>query len=174
MIQINNKFNFKIGKMKKFFFLITMSFVCCLLFTQCGTSRTSPESLTKEVNEAIKEGDYTTAYSLVDPYFKNDDTSLRNTSFELNEKILRNEIASLVESDNNGDNAAKIKFAIIERAKFNEYWASVNKNDEIEEQDEMLKYAQTLAKAVGNDVLANNLFDQNTSEIEMDSSEEEK
>lgn len=146
-------------EMKRNILLLTLTLICSVLFIQCGNS---VESLTKNVNKAIDKGDYAKAYSLVDPYFEqHDKTQLRDASYNLNEKILKHEIASLVETDDNGDNAANIKFAIKERSKFNSYWASRGRDygpdTERAQQSEMLKYALSLAKAAGNDALVNKL-----------------
>lgn len=169
--------------MKKNLLLTILTLVISLLFIQCGRrdntnsnsteedmtevsseeeydlgEEVTEETLTRAVNKAIEKGDYSRGYSIVEPYFEQHQlTNLRNTSYHLNEKILRSEIADLVGTDNNGDNAAKILFAIQERAKYNDFRTNHSRNKEIQEQNKMLENAIDLATAAGNDVLAERL-----------------
>ena len=122
------------------------------------------ESITKNVNAAIEEGDYAKAYTYVEPYYR--DPDLMYTCYQLNEKILRHEIASLVESDNNGSNAAMIIFAISEKAKYNDYMSRLYKKYEDEQKKEMTSYAIKLAQSVGNEVLAEQLTKEYTEDEE--------
>lgn len=133
------------------------------LFTiSCGGSGESIESITKKVNDAIEEGDYAKAYTYIDPYYTQyDESDLIDGCCLLNEKILKHEIASLVESDNNGSNAAMIIFAISEREKYNDYSSSAVviciDSDKDDQKNEMISYAIDLAQAAGKEVLAERL-----------------
>ena len=117
------------------------------------------ESLTLALNKAIDRGDYAKAYSFIAPYHtfptsaEDKRVPLFLSSFQLNEIILKHEVADLVGTDNNGDNAGKILFAIQEKARYNK----ISDFDELREQKKMLENAIDLASASGNDVLAERL-----------------
>lgn len=137
----------------------------CLVMTvslySCGNKEKDSNEVDKmssEVTEAIENDDFATAYKIVDPWFKrHDDVTTRDAAFQLNEKILKNEIANLVATDSNGDNGARIIFAIGERAKYNDYWSSVNDSYELGEKIKMLKYAIEISSLNDNKSLTDKL-----------------
>lgn len=137
----------------------------CLVMTvslnSCGDKEKDSNEVDKmssEVNEAIENDDFATAYKIVDPWFKrHDDVTTRDAAFQLNEKILKNEIANLVATDSNGDNGARIIFAIGERAKYNGYWPSVSDSHELREKAKMLKYAIEISSLNGDMALTEKL-----------------
>lgn len=74
-------------------------------------------SMAERVQRALDKGNYQKAYSIVDKYINNffEEDEART----LNEKILKQEIASLIDKDENGSSAPLIIYAITERAKNN-------------------------------------------------------
>lgn len=157
--------------MKKLFLLITVAFAFSLMFIQCGGKNSKDANLTdsievesddegnsltwlQQVDQYIGEGDYASAYSLVEPHL-----GYSEANYPTHERILKNEIADLIAADNNGDNAVKIEFVILERAKYNSFESYINKDSDDEEKQikKMREFSISLAKASGNDALVKKL-----------------
>lgn len=107
-------------------------------------------TLLKTAEKSINEGDFTTAYKVVDELFAEDDG--KETGKDLNKRILTNEIASII-GENAGDAAARIVLIITERAKYNSRYGS----DEKRNQYEMLQSAIEVARLNGNKELVDKL-----------------
>ena len=126
-------------------------------------------------NRAIEEGDYPTAYKIVDIMFATDDYLMKEVAAELNEKTLKNEIAAIIEE--HGDNSApKILFTIKERGKYNTEYFSYS-SDTDEEEKKMFEYAIGLATTMGYKQAANllqNALDQYANDDENDGDDDEE
>lgn len=119
--------------------------------------------LSAKVNKALNDEDYVLAYALIDPWVEQHyRTTVRETSFTLNQRVLKNEIANLISSDKDGENGMKIYFAITERAKYNSYWASCEydggaPDTELKQRGIMLEYARNMAELDGKETLLKKL-----------------
>lgn len=116
------------------------------------------ESLNK-ANAAINEGDYTTAYTIADEMiakgYKHVD--IRDAGYDLNKKILTNEIAATIDSAGGSDAAMRLILIIKERAQYNDYWATTGGSDRKDEERTMLELALQLTKAKGDEACAKQL-----------------
>ena len=99
-----------------------------------------------KVLEAISDGNYSEAYAIVDGKIYG------GKQGELNDKILKAEIAALIDKDDNGSSAPAIISAILERAKYNDYYL-------YEKQSTIKVFSSTIivAEAKGNTTLVNKL-----------------
>ena len=95
----------------KFFYKSIWLFCFLVLCIGC---KKSVESYVREANEAMNEGDYTTAYSVVDLMLGMGDEYL-NIGKDLNNKIVSNEIGCLFETPNDPLLGAKIIKILKER-----------------------------------------------------------
>lgn len=124
-----------------------------------GDSAFITQSLNK-ANAAINEGNYTAAYAIADEMiakgYKHHD--VRDAGFDLNKKILTNEIAATVDSAEGSGAAMRLILIIKERAQYNEYWAACGHSDNKEEEERsMLELAIQLTKAKGDEACAKQL-----------------
>lgn len=100
----------------------------------------------EKANNAINQGDYSTAYDIVDQMKEN---GYGGSGYDLNKRALTNEIAENIETAN----AAKIIICIKERAGYNQSYDW----DRRKEEKEMLKHAIQLAEAIDDSVTAQKL-----------------
>ena len=125
-------------------------------------------------NRAIEEGDYPTAYKIVDIMFAAGG-DMYEAAAELNEKTLKNEIAAIIE-ENEDNSAPKILFTIKERGKYNTD-NSADEKDVKEEEKKMFEYAIGLATTMGYKQAANllqNALDQYANDDENDGDDDEE
>lgn len=99
----------------------------------------------EKANNAMAQGDFFAAYNIVDQMIANN----HYDGYDLNKKILTNEIAANIESAN----AAKIILCIKERARYNGY----SESNRVKEETEMLKHAIQLAEAIDDSETAKKL-----------------
>ena len=128
----------------------------------------------KEAKDAMDNGDYMGAYIIADEMIAigtTDSYKIEKAGYSLNKKILTNEIADLIGTDDN--TSAKIILAIKERARYNSHGASVNDQHRREAEKEMLEIAIQVAQANGNDDLATKLQTTLDSWVKEDKESEE-
>lgn len=152
--------------MKKLILIFSVCLLASTTLISCpsNSSNSSNESkmkeLNQEVNAALEEGDFQKAYNAVDPWFDNhEESTVRNFAYQLNEKILKMEIASYIEDDSDGNMAPKIMFTIKDRAQHNSYsgHSAVIASGKPREEKRMIEYAIELASTNGNDALVEKL-----------------
>lgn len=100
-----------------------------------------------KVLEAISAGNYSEAYAIVDGKVYG------GKQCELNDKILKAEIAALIDKDENGSSAPAIISAILERAKYNDDLSFHEKESTIK----VFSSTIIVAEAKGNTTLVNKL-----------------
>ena len=122
-----------------------------------GDSAFISESLEK-ANAAINEGDYTAAYAIADEMIAKGSkhTAIRDSGYELNKRILTNEIAATIDSSYGSGAAMKLILIIKERAQYNDVWCW-NSYQREEEERTMLELAIQITKAKGDEVCAKQL-----------------
>ena len=118
----------------------------------------------EKANEALNQGDFSTAYGIVDQMIAKG----LDAGYNLNRTILTNEIAENIENAN----AARIIICIKERAKFN----SKNPKKRVKNEVEMLEHAMQLAEVVGDsetaDKLRNAWYSWETDDESLDTDDE--
>lgn len=145
---------------KRFWNYCTMLFAVVLLgLSIIGCDSYGQEYISKclkEAQDAMDNSDYMGAYTIADEMIaKIDHYEARFAGYDLNKKILTNEIADLIGTDDN--TSAKILLVIKERARYNSYRASKYDKERREAEKEMLEIAIQVAQANGNDDLATKL-----------------
>ena len=160
---MNSPLTIYLHNMKKIFRLFLLIGIV-LSMGSCGKGNSNSDekeldNLSSQVNKALEDEDFAQAYSLLDPWFnRHDKYNVRRAAFSLNERVLKNELGLLVKTDNQGDNASKIVFAINERAKYNNSDAySLPELYEKGQVNKMFKFAYDLAEMEGDQILAEKL-----------------
>ena len=128
----------------------------------CGGDSAFINKSLNKANAAINEGNYTAAYAIADEMIAKKGPKhhgVRNVGFDLNKKILTNEIAATIDSAEGSGAAMKLILIIKERAQYNEYWASTSsgKYEKKSEERTMLELAIQLTKAKGDEACAKQL-----------------
>lgn len=138
----------------KFFYKYTCFFCLIIILTSCGKS---VESYVKEAIDAMNEGEYDKAYSIVDIMNAKKKSEYSSVAFELNSKIVNNEIASLFE-DKDPFLSVKINKIIKERFNLKENGYFGSEEEAILSQiNSALSNAIELAFAINNLDLVENL-----------------
>ncbi|MCH5311414.1 MAG: hypothetical protein J1E57_05600 [Prevotella sp.] len=115
----------------------------------------------KEAKNAMDNGDYMGAYTIVDEMMTkprpNGFAYNLRPAYDLNKKILTNEIYDLIGTDDNP--SAIIILAIKERTRYNSWTTDddYEKEERLKAEVEMLEFAIQVAQANGNDDLATKL-----------------
>lgn len=140
--------------------IILLSVICAV---SCSSKRKSAISITEmqeNVQKALDNDDYASAYNAVDlgRTGAGDEYAIYKASFALNEKILKQEITSLIDTDEDGKNAARIIYAITERSKYNDPVASDGiEFREKEQLEKMYGFAIALSESLAKEKLTENL-----------------
>lgn len=116
------------------------------------TKNSSIEKLTESVQADLDNNNFESAYNKVDLLLDK-----YATGNSLNEKILTQEIVSLIETDEDGNNAPRIIYAISERARYNHEMGYYVDYYRIDEEKKMYKTAIRTSEAIENDQLTEKL-----------------
>lgn len=124
----------------------------------CGGDSAFIDKSLNKANAAINKGDYTAAYAIADEMIAKGSkhTAIRDSGYELNKRILTNEIAATIDSAEGSGAAMRLILIIKERAQYNNVWCWESYHREKEERT-MLELAIQLTKAKGDEACAKQL-----------------
>ena len=100
-----------------------------LAFLSCTNKTAKNEDLIDQVDKFLSEGDYRSAYNIVDKIIADEDIEM--DAYSLNKKIITAEIASVFEEEgiSSRQKGAKLLLIIQERARYNDRYSLLSKRD---------------------------------------------
>lgn len=136
------------------------NFFISLLLVICATSCSktiSTQEMHDLVQTALDNEDYASAYEAVDLGLASGDSGIAHSANDLNDKVLKQEITSLIDTDEEGSNVAKIIYTIEDRSKCSDRSIIKTQGSEKDQIKKFYNFAISISESLENKVLTQKL-----------------